>query len=296
MVHIDVACTAIRLTPVWICFAVHCSKGHWPTQLEALSRIVDYGFSVDSFKQRPEVLLTHLFVHANDEHLMGNMVSLTGTLMEFGGDTMKENVEEDSLNVSIRRTIGSFVVFIGGGIIGGIGGQLLFNDAQRKRRYHRWLSFPGLQQGNVNDILGTICNSNNNNNNNSVSSPLSALASRVRRWADDMMYKLDKRRSDSIFMCGASGGVCALAGFNAVYYNRWATAVTLVMPECIAVMCALCDSSSSRIAGTAWLPAGEVVGHAAHVGGFMAGVCLGAVWRWWRGDKKRRYEEEEGWK
>ncbi|KEG05319.1 putative serine peptidase, Clan S-, family S54, partial [Trypanosoma grayi] len=146
MVHVDLTCAAIRLTPVWICIAAHCSNGDWPTSLEAAIRVIDYGFSMETFRRRPEVLLTHLFVHANDAHLRGNMAALVTTLIGFGGSSVEENLMETSITKCIRRTLSSLVVFIGGGIIGGLGGQLLFNDAQRKRRYGGWLTAPALRE------------------------------------------------------------------------------------------------------------------------------------------------------
>ncbi|EKF26264.1 hypothetical protein MOQ_010052 [Trypanosoma cruzi marinkellei] len=272
MVCVDLTCVAIRLTPVWVCLIAYYPNGRPPTPLQALVRVMDYGFSVEAFKRKPIVLLTHMFVHANESHLAGNLTSLTATLLEFGGSSVQGNVEEHNVWVSVRRMLGSFAVFIGGGIMGGIGGQLMFNDAQLASRHKRWMSLLSVK-GETN---GT---------------PLDAVIRRVRNWLERMKYKIDKKWTDSIFMCGASAGICSLAGFNVSYYSRWGTALTMVVPEVIALACSLL-SSQTRLANAAWLPAGEVVGHAAHVGGFTAGVCIGLVWRWfsrlYRNDTQRK--------
>ncbi|RNF16614.1 putative serine peptidase, Clan S-, family S54 [Trypanosoma conorhini] len=273
MVHVELTCAAIRLTPVWVCLLAYYQNGEWPTQLQALVRVMDYGFSVDAFKRRPIVLLTHLFVHANDSHLLGNLSALTATLVEFGGPSVVENVEEESAWVSLRRTLGSFVVLVGGGIVGGIGGQLLYNDAQLARRHRRWLSLAGVQEG-------------------AGGGAVDGVLRRVRNWVDRMNYKIDKRRTDAVFMCGASAGICSLAGFNAAYYQRWGTALAMVVPEFVAVVCSLLRPQA-ELASAAWLPAGEVVGHAAHIGGFTVGVCMGLAWRWLSGVYRSRTKRRQ---
>ncbi|RNF07367.1 putative serine peptidase, Clan S-, family S54 [Trypanosoma rangeli] len=260
MVRVELTCAAIRLTPVWVCLMAYCPNGEWPTRLQALVRVMDYGFSVEAFKHRPVVLLTHMFVHVNDSHLFGNLSALTATLIEFGGSSVIKNVEEESVWVSLRRTLGSFVVLVAGSIVGGIGGQLLYNDAQLAQRHKRWPLLAGMKEG-------------------ANGGALDGVLRRVRNWVDQMSYKMDKKRTDGIFMCGASAGIFSLAGFNVAYYQRWGTALPMVLPELTAVACSLLHSSE-EFSNAAWLPAGDVVGHAAHLGGFTAGACMGLIWRW----------------
>lgn len=144
MVKVDTVCMCLRLAPLGILVAVHCSGGHWRSDDEARHRALRYGFSVELFSERPLSVLTHIFVHISTEHLLSNVFSLASTLLEFGGeDSIRDNVEEDELPVVATRSLGSLVVMTLGGMLGGLGGQLLYNRskvAQRKKEAQRLLS------------------------------------------------------------------------------------------------------------------------------------------------------------
>lgn len=263
MVHVDLVCTAIRLAPLWLCVAMHQGDTNLGEHARWISRVMEYGFSVRTFKQKPIVLLTHLFVHASDTHLLNNMLALFASLAEFGGSSLSESLALRSILTTLSCTVGSFVVFLVGGIAGGLGGQLLFNDVQLKRR-HNQISFLPFAAQEKKMWAGRLWE---------------ALATPAQNWLDRLRYRIDKRRSDSVFMCGASAGICSLAGFNAAYYDRWANATAIALPELFCFLCWFVGSETSATR-VAWLKSGEVVGHAAHLGGLVAGLAMGAAWRW----------------
>jgi membrane associated rhomboid family serine protease len=333
--RVDPLCTVIRFAPIGFLFAVHCSEGHWPTDGECAERVIRHGFSVDLFHERPSSIFTHLFVHISSQHLLSNVCTFASTLVEFGdtpNDSHDEEVGVDDVNPSpasrrhgsvasqmralwgehsplqaCLRTVGAFTVWSLGGAVGGLGGQLLYNDStvalRRERATRASLAVRAAQQatateggGAVGQVLSTL------------SRHATVLRQRMEAFNSSVAANVQAAVNDAMLMCGASAGICALSGFNAVYYRRPVTAFCLVVPEVMALSIDLVnhymallrpDAASTGNPGldaqrkalqSTWrtLMPGQTVGHAAHVGGFLAGAGIGYAWLWVQKCRLRR--------
>ncbi|CBH09381.1 hypothetical protein, conserved [Trypanosoma brucei gambiense DAL972] len=268
-------CIAIRLTPVWICLLVHFADGKWPTPFQCLARVQDYGFSVSAFKRNPLVLVTHMFVHASDEHFVGNVMLLLCTLLELGEDCFQIGVADRGMWKSIKEAAGATAVLIIGGV-SGVAGQLLFDYAQLK-----WKRWKGMFS--VKSLIGFF--------HEEEEGIFSTLKSQFDSWVGSVTYSMGKHRVDTSFMCGASAGGYAIHGFGAAYRGTWITVWMAAALEVFKLATAtLGGKPTSGSSGTGWgwwWGPGETVGHAAHLGGLGAGVLMGLGWRWWREHRRR---------
>lgn len=325
--RVDPLCAVIRFAPVGVLLAVHCVNGHWPSDDECAERVMEYGFSVDLFRRRPTSVFTHLFVHISSQHLLSNVFSMAATLTEFGevpDATEEEEREENrasstppprqaSMASQLRnvwaersplsaclRTTGAFLVWAVGGMVGGLGGQLLYNDStvalRRERATRAKLAVQDLQQ--------QAASAASSEGGVHIISTLSRHAHVLRQRYDAFNFTVAAEAQETVnramMMCGASAGICALSGFNAVYYRRPITALCMIVPEvvalsvdlvnrCVALLGPKAGSSGNRDVDaqrralqSTWrtLMPGQTVGHAAHVGGFVAGASIAYVWLW----------------
>lgn len=205
------------------------------------------------------------------------------------------------------RTAGAFAVWAVGGALGGLGGQILYNDStvalRRERATRDQLAVRAAQNAVSSSSFSSTSGENGGAGGLHVLSTLSRHAHVLRRRFDafnsSVAADAQAAVNNAMLMCGASAGICALSGFNAVYYSRPITAFCLVVPEVVALAvdlgnhyAALLGSSRGASTGNAELDAqrkalqstwrtlmpGQTVGHAAHVGGFVAGAGIGYVW------------------
>ncbi|KPA74942.1 putative serine peptidase Clan S- family S54 [Leptomonas pyrrhocoris] len=335
--RVDPFCTVIRFAPIGVLIAVHCSNGHWPSDEECAERVIRAGFCVDLVRERPLSVVTHLFIHISSQHLLSNICSFAATLLEYGdvpvptqpnadGDDDDHAATADgndeyptpasqrhgSVGAQMRalwcehspaqaclRTVGVFAVWLIGGALGGLGGQLLYNDStvmlRRERaaravhavRESQSASSPSSSEGGV-PVLSTL------------SRHARVLRQRAEAMNSTFAAAAQQAVNNAMMMCGASAGICALSGFNAVYYGRPVTALCMVVPEVVALSADVVNHYMALLApnnGSSGSPAldaqrkalrstwrtlmpGQVVGHAAHVGGFVAGAGIGYAWLW----------------
>ncbi|KPI82695.1 putative serine peptidase Clan S- family S54 [Leptomonas seymouri] len=318
--RVNPICIAIRFVPIGVLFAVHCSSGHWPSDGECAERVMRDGFSVELFRMRPLSVLTHLLVHVSSDHLLRNALMFAATLIEFGdtytvqrrsddveegdAEAMPASQRQDSMPAQLRalwgersplqacvRTIGAFTVWMLGGALGGLGGQLLYNNStvalRRERATRAALAVCASQQSAAEEsgagVLATLTRH--------------ARILHQRMEALNASFAADAQEAvnDAMLMCGASAGICALSGFNAVYYRRPLTAVCVVVPEMVVLSMDLLNhyvallgapwglsgiskqASQQAVIRSTWrmLMPGQTVGHAAHVGGFVVGAGMG---------------------
>ena len=241
---VDLDALAIRLSPiaVWVSFHLH-SRGGPDALFGSASHqtpaaiLQDYGFNFSTWKERKWTLITHLLVHASDEHLAANLFSYAAASMEFGWCTGYNNlfVELQGLDAcqALKQMLGSTLVLVLGAILGGLPAEY-FVLRKRRNAFARKYSM-GL--------------------------PLAEkTATRVHKALNQ----------DATVMCGASAGIAAITGFNAVYYGRYLSAILHMAPEIIKLL----------VTETGARPEGSMrVSHAAHLGGFAVGCVLGAIWR-----------------
>lgn len=334
--RVDPICTVIRFAPIGVLFAAHCAGGHWPSDEECAERVIRYGFCVNFFRQQPASVFTHLFVHISSQHLLSNVFTFAAALMEFGdappasgadeadeadeGDPTPSSQRAGSMSAQMRalwsehnplqaclRSVGAFAVWALGGAVGGLGGQLLYNDstlALRRERTSRATQAVlssqqqlSSQEGGVH-VLSTL------------SQRAHILRQRIEAFNSAVAEKAQAAKNDAMMMCGASAGICALSGFNAVYYGRPITAFCFVIPEMVVLSVDLVNHYVALLApetGSCGVPEldeqrkalqstwhtllpGQTVGHAAHVGGFLAGAGIGYLWLW---VQKRRLRQAQ---
>ncbi|KAG5487946.1 hypothetical protein LSCM1_08261 [Leishmania martiniquensis] len=336
MVRAHPICTVIRFAPILILFAVHCSDGRWPTDAECAERVGRYGFSVSVFAKKPSRALTHLFVHISSRHFLTNALSFAAALAEFGDvlDTAAEGAAarprvpsrederrgapggaaersaiesvasgmravwgEHSRLHACARTAGAMLVWAVGGVVGGLGCQVLQNRWLLALRRERAARAAAAVSEAVHDTACGVAGGH-------IAESLSGGMKLLRQCAEACNSKLavpaQEAVNNAMLMCGASAGVCALSGFNAGYYGRPITALCVIMPEAfllitdlanryIALLAPALDctafpaaAAERRALQSTWrlLMSGEAVGHAAHMGGFVVGVGMGYCWLW----------------
>ncbi|CAD2212775.1 Rhomboid family, putative [Angomonas deanei] len=310
MVKVDTLCVLTRFSPAIALLAAHCIliypagirgggyvvQCHWASDDECMQRVYYYGFSPATFSPATAyTLVTHMFVHGNAEHVLGNVFSLSSTLLEFGGSGMRESIEETRSTVVLRRTLGSFLVMIVGGALGGVGGQLFYNDSKLLKYKIDAARLKGSNAlsgaaGRLAEAASSVAPlSTTASTGGFFSRAVEKVAAPIRSWKADTVVKIQEQVNENSFMCGASAGVCALSGFNLTYYKRPVTSVAIVLPEIISLsvdaarfVSAVFSGENARDRGSSpsfysLLP-GQTVGHAAHVGGFVAGCILGKIW------------------
>ncbi|EPY21398.1 rhomboid-like protein [Strigomonas culicis] len=332
---IDPLCALIRLAPVGVMLLVHCvhvvpsatnpldlARGRpkvyyvsvrWPTDGECLQRVLRYGFSVNAFENNRWTLLTHLFIHGSTDHLASNLFSLSSALMEFGGTDLHSNMTEWRVLTNVRRMLGSVAVMVIGGVVGGLGFQLLYNDSKMlpyRRELERLRGGSGHAAAG-DGVAGKLAHAVQHageqltaavkgggggsaampppnatsatiaiSSDNVFSRALAGAGRHLSSWKAQAQLKLQEHMNDSMFMCGASAGICAVAGFNVTYYRRPMCALCIVLPELITFGQQLYAGRSGGGEGFWYtLLPGTTVGHAAHVGGFLAGVAMGTIAR-----------------
>ncbi len=91
---------------------------------------------------------------------------------------------------------------------------------------------------------------------------------------EKMIGKVSDMQKDWTIMCGASAGITALSGYNATYFRKYASGALCL------VQVVLAASSDPAAADPSLFAFGSSrVGHAAHIGGFVAGAMLGYLHR-----------------
>lgn len=345
--EMDCLCMAMRYLPLWLLLAAHCrgSDGwHWPTDAECMARVLRYGFSVELLPDRPLSPLTHLFVHISSQHFANNAVACAVVLAEFGQPAEGPPSAEPSNRLSTsnlaaaRRQrlqqqqllllkalcdgIAATAVLTIGGVVGGLGGQLLYNDstvAIRRDRAARIAaaaaalsSTAGAASPSVNGEFGAGLLWSQ------MRRHATAMRQQAEAWNGQLAASVQAAVNDSMMVCGASAGICAISGFNAVYFRRPVSMLFLVLPEVVNVTKDLWqlgyhswlrgsssgNGSGGAAAKHAWtslwrsMAIGEpVVGRAAHVGGCIAGAALGYLClslKRWRRQRQRQRETAGG--
>lgn len=200
--EMNLECTMIRLSPAIVWAAVYLMSSRTPLialpSPEELRQVISsFGFQLLSWRERPVVLVTHMYVHANVAHLAANVMSFVGASMEFGGVGVRDNIFNQNTNSALRRLLGSVIVMTTGGVVGGLTGHYI--HCQQKM-YQAQGSY-GMGIGIVERFVGTV----------------------------------HKATADRVFVCGASAGISALCGFNAAYYGRWVSGIMSLLPAVAAL-------------------------------------------------------------
>ncbi|CCD18260.1 putative rhomboid-like protein [Trypanosoma vivax] len=252
-------CLAIRLVPLWICVSVHFWGGARPSRARTLQRLATYGFSVSSFKRSPVVLLTHMFVHLDDSHLLQNMMALAAVQVNLGGPCPKWSSVKKHAWATIKQTAGALLVMIVGGAIG-VGGQLLFLDVKIRQAAYRIVGPPE----SVRQFLPE-----------GIEDWMNAVIYQAQKLMNSIAHSRHNQVKTNSVICGCSAGVAALVGFGAVYRKTY-TSFVCIVPDLLEVVARLQTELASMFD---FRVAPDVsVGHAGHVGGFVAGVVMGTFW------------------
>lgn len=85
--------------------------------------------------------------------------------------------------------------------------------------------------------------------------------------------KVSDWQKDWSILCGASAGIMALSGFNSTFYDKYASGLVCLLQVVLAAW------SDPQTEPSLFALGGTRVGHAAHLGGFVAGAFLGYVCR-----------------
>lgn len=235
----------IRVLPpvVWVVVffsAAGSTSSPLPTRLpsgeELATLISTWGFRRKGWEANPLTVFTHLFVHASASHLAANIVSYAAVSLEFGDarhHDMRRTLLGDSVQEACAKTVGSSLVLIIGGMVGGLAGHFLHVKRQEERAKGAYgFGFTFLE-----NIVGSV----------------------------------HQAASNRVYVCGASAGIAAIGGFNAVYYCRYLSGLFTLVP----VLAVLFRDEAQ---GTLFGSEGNV-GHAAHLGGFACGCVLGLLWK-----------------
>ncbi|CCW66185.1 unnamed protein product [Phytomonas sp. Hart1] len=287
----------IRLAPVGIFTAVHCSGGQWPTNDECLLRASKYGFSLDNFSKKPNCLWTHIFIHFSNEHFLANTLALTYALLEFKNCYLIDSFQGESLRASFQSAIGSSLILLLAGPIGGIGGQMLYNMIQVERPFEKAMAMLKTQLASLPRIchLNLRCFSSAaspsgslSESYNVVSRTITSTLKSATTFGQSLFLHgaagIQKMVNRSMLMCGSSAAVCGLAGFNAVYFHNPLSMIFMVIPDAMLLL----QDAINHVCASDWdkymdvlrsLMPRQTVGHAAHVGGFMVGASLGWLLR-----------------
>lgn len=249
-----------------------------PTEAEVHTLLATYGFAFRNWTGRWWTVVTHQHVHASWQHLASNILSYTAFSMELG---VVERGRQQQPPPPVVRPFFSDVwrgaksllftmsVFTVGGVAGGLPAEWLYAQYQKTEAKAKF----GLNNRVVKSVVGTIKHA----------------------------------RHERMLYCGASAGICALSGFNAVYYERYWSAILTMLPCVTSLAGDLWQQSrySSTGNSTEWFGRMQrvwsdvvgnkevVVGQAAHVGGFVAGCLLGLGLRQWARRRQARYERQQ---
>lgn len=282
---------ALRVLPAAALLLVHCSQGTWPTEEVCQRRVLRWGFSLNTWREKPWTVLTCAFVHISSSHLLSNFFLLLATLAEFGAKpSLRDNLEEECTGNVLQRTIGSWVVMLVGGAVGGVGGQALYNQGcVRHRRSVADERFgtcasPGQDGAGLSFQLGEFISR--------AQGTLAKIIARAENYLQHLVADVQEEVHRACIMCGASAGVCALAGFNTVYYQQPLCAIIVVLPEVLSMR----DVFREDVARRGWhvLVPGTSVGHAAHLGGFAVGASMGCAWRCYQRRRRSRRNAATG--
>ncbi|CUG92723.1 transmembrane protein, putative [Bodo saltans] len=213
-----------------------------PTSDELLALVSAWGFRRKDWTSNPTTLFTHLLVHASLPHLISNTLAYAAVSLEFGADDnngLEERLIGRTMRASVIKTLTSTSVLIVGGVVGGLAGHLL----QAKRLEVRAKDSYGFGFGFLECVVGSV----------------------------------HKKVAERVFVCGASAGIAALGGFNAVFYGRYLSGMFTLMPALLAVVASE-EDPQQPLFFLNW--SGEAyIGHAAHLGGFVCGCLLGAIFK-----------------
>ncbi|CCW63095.1 unnamed protein product [Phytomonas sp. EM1] len=311
VVKIRPLCLWIRFAPLGVLVAVHCSGGHWPTNDECLQRALEYGFSTHNFSKKWQCLWTHIFVHFTNEHFFANSLALSYALLEFGDENVTEAIQEESLWISFKSAIGSSLVMLVAGPVGGIGGQMCYNKLQSGRVCEK---AAGMIKDKITLIYHLFARTMRSigfcshasgafgSGDEVVSRTISASLERVGTFCRGCFYSgtagIQKIVNRSMVMCGASAAVCGLAGFNAVFFHNPLCMIFLVLPDALLLL----QNAVSHAFASGWekhvdmwksLMPRQTVGHAAHLGGFIVGASIGWALRRILGRKSRASRTSE---
>ena len=137
-----------------------------------------------ALREMPTRLLTHMWVHRNDGHVLTNVISLTFAMAEFGpANSGIENLTRGSAADGLFRAIAATAVMTIGSIVGGIPATIF--DASRQSEKLKQKHGFGVPL--IETVIGKV-------------------ADLQKGWT---------------IMCGASAGITALSGFNASYYGKY---------------------------------------------------------------------------
>ncbi|GET85477.1 rhomboid-like protein [Leishmania tarentolae] len=270
MVRAQSIYAAIDFAPILVLLTVHCSSGRWPTDAECAERVTRYGFSVDTFSERPASVLTHLFVHISSRHLLSNVFSFAATLAEFGdvaatvaegavarrwwararddeaprvsgrtagssasrrlGSRMRAVFGQGSCLQACVHSAGAFFVWAVGGAVGGLSSQMLYNNLMVALR-RRCAARAAAAAADATRKAGAVAADGRILE--SLSRVAESIRQRVEACNSNLAVSAQEAVSNAMLMCGASAGICALSGFSTAYYGRCVTAWCLVVPEAL---------------------------------------------------------------
>jgi membrane associated rhomboid family serine protease len=211
-----------------------------PTSEESLALVTSWGFRLKDWTSNPITLITHLFVHASASHLVSNTLAYAAVSLEFGGGRgggLEERLIGGTTRATVVNTIASTAVLVVGGVVGGLAGHLL----QVKRLEVKAKESYGFGFGFLERVVGSV----------------------------------HRKASERVVICGASAGIAALGGFNAVFYGRYLSGMFTLVPALMAVLASE-ENPHQPLFFINW--SGEAyIGHAAHLGGFVCGCLLGFI-------------------
>ena len=247
--------------PTWCLIPVGVWLRYHIDYPDAVARVELFGFTFSNWKDQPTRLLTHTFIHVSGEHLASNVVSWIGTAALFAR-TMA-SLADPYLSNPAEHALLAAVVFFAGGVGGGLSAVALDNHFDRSRLKKKWGYGMSFLEGIVN--------------------------------------KVAKTGHDNVRICGASAGIYAMSGFNAVTAENDAeriAALFITIPDILYAAsewsakrrgAASSSSSSSFLTSTIDNEEGSTIGgrntrigHIAHLGGFVAGCLCGVAFKFYQ--------------
>lgn len=166
---------------------------------------------------------------------------------------------EGSILRACRRTCGAMLVWVVGGVVGGLGGQLLYNRAVLALRHERTAQMTRAAAEAHRRVVSTIVSgSSNAGGSDADAGRTGGIDALYRRFStaltgvgdvvhcsyeasqSNLAAAIEEEQGAWTTMAGSSAGICALIGFNVVGYGRPLLAILVAAPDVVRVAGSLC--------------------------------------------------------